>query len=72
MGDMSEQQERCLEEFRNYLRESNITDPTYDDYYLLRILRARKFDMDKTKLMFNNFIKWRQEHDVDNVIMVSN
>jgi hypothetical protein len=40
----------------------------YDDYYLLRFLRARKFDMEKTKLMFNNFIEWRKENDVDNVI----
>jgi len=40
----------------------------YDDYYLLRFLRARKFDMEKTKLMFNNFIDWRRENDVDNVI----
>lgn len=56
MGDMSPQQEACLEDFKAYLRAKEITDPTYDDYYLLRFLRARKFDMDKTKLMFDNFI----------------
>lgn len=72
MGDMSEEQERALEEFRKYIKENNITDhPQYDDYYLLRFLRARKFDMDKTKLMFNNFIEWRRENDVDNIIEVS-
>lgn len=43
----------------------------YDDYYLLRFLRARKFNMDNTKLMFNNFLTWRKENDVDNVIDVS-
>ena len=47
------------------------SDPTYDDYYFLRFLRARKFDMDKTKLMFNNFIEWRKENDVDNIMEVS-
>jgi hypothetical protein len=47
-----------------------INDPFYDDYYLLRFLRARKFEMDKVKLMWNNFIDWRKENDVDNVIDV--
>jgi hypothetical protein len=43
----------------------------YDDYYLLRFLRARKFDHEKTKLMFVNFVAWRKENDVDNVIEVT-
>lgn len=61
-----------MEVFRKYIKENNIVDhPMYDDYYLLRFLRARKFDMEKTKLMFNNFVAWRKEHDVDNVIEVS-
>jgi len=60
-----------LEEFKRYLREHSVTDhPQYDDYYLLRFLRARKFDMEKTKLMFHNFLDWRKEHDVDNIIEV--
>jgi hypothetical protein len=37
---------------------------------LLRFLRARKFDWEKTKLMFDNFIKWRVDNDVDNVLLV--
>jgi hypothetical protein len=73
MNDMSEVQERSLEEFKKYIKDNNLTDhPQYDDYYLLRFLRARKFDMDKTKLMFNNFLEWRRENDVDNIIDVSN
>lgn len=42
----------------------------YDDYYLLRFCRARKFNLDAIKLMFNNFVEWRKENDVDNVIEV--
>ena len=43
--------------FREYMKEIGLAEnPEYDDYYLLRFLRARKFDMEKTKLMFNNFI----------------
>jgi hypothetical protein len=72
MGDMSEDQERQLEVFKNYIKENNLTDhPQYDDYYLLRFLRARKFDMDKTILMYTTFLNWRRDNDVDNVIDVS-
>lgn len=71
MGDMSEEQEKQLEVFRKYIKDNNITDhPQYDDYYLLRFLRARKFDMEKTLLMFNNFMNWRKEQDVDNILTV--
>ncbi len=72
MGDMSEEQERALEQFKKYIKDNNITDhPQYDDYYLLRFLRARKFEMDKTILMFNTFMEWRKENDVDNILEVS-
>jgi hypothetical protein len=71
MGDMSEEQEKQLEVFRKYIKDNNVTDhPQYDDYYLLRFLRARKFDMEKTLLMFNNFMNWRKENDVDNILTV--
>lgn len=72
MGDMSEEQEKLLEEFKKYIKDNNVVDhPQYDDYYLLRFMRARKFEMDKVKLMFHTFLDWRKEHDVDNVIEVS-
>ncbi len=71
MGDMSEDQERSLEHFRKYIKDKEITEhPQYDDYYLLRFLRARKFDMEKTILMFTNFMDWRKENDVDNILDV--
>ena len=57
---MNENQEKELEVFKGYIAESGITShPQYDDYYLLRFLRARKFDQEKTRLMFNNFLAWR-------------
>ena len=44
-----------------------LTNPPYDDTYLLRFLRARKFDIPKTEIMFKNFIKWRVDNDIDNI-----
>jgi len=72
MGDLSEDQEKALEAFRAIVKERNLTNdhPQYDDYYLLRFLRARKFDMEKTMLMFTNFMNWRRENDVDNILTV--
>ena len=46
MGDTSEEQEETLKEFKEIIVEQNLTsDPRYDDYYLLRFLRARKFNV---------------------------
>ncbi len=71
MGDLSDDQAKALEVFRKYIQDKQITDhPMYDDYYLLRFLRARKFDMDKTILMFTTFMDWRKENDVDNILEV--
>ena len=44
-----------------------LTNPPYDDQYLLRFLRARKFDLKKTEKMFVDFIQWRKEKGVDEI-----
>lgn len=44
-----------------------LNNPPYDDAYLLRFLRARKFDLPKTQVMFNDFRKWREELNVDHI-----
>jgi hypothetical protein len=60
-GDLNDSMQLALDEMKRWLVEIGVTGPEYDDYYMLRFLRARKFDLDKTKLMFNNFIQWRVE-----------
>ena len=37
----------------------------FDDYYLLKFCRARKFNLEKVLKMFKNFINWRKENEVD-------
>jgi hypothetical protein len=71
MGDLNDDMTHHLNDFRTFVMELGLDTKMYDDYYLLRFLRARKFNMDNTKLMFNNFITWRKENDVDNVLEVS-
>lgn len=67
-ADCSEQQLQTLATFRSKVREAGCTDPAYDDTYLLRFLRARKFDLGKTMEMWTNFITWRQEKKIDDIL----
>lgn len=39
----------------------------YDDKTLLRFLRARKFDLPKSKLMWENNEKWRKDFGTDEI-----
>ena len=40
----------------------------FDDYDLLRFCRARKFDLPAMQIMWQNFIKWREEQKVEDII----
>jgi len=67
VGDLSESQAKALESFKADVRAFGFEDPPYDDSYLLRFLRARKFDLKNTMAMWINFIKWRKENNVDDI-----
>ena len=71
MGDLSEEQEQALEQFKKQIADEDLTDdPRYDEYYLLRFLRARQFDLEKTMTMFKNFLEWREENNVDQAMVL--
>lgn len=71
MGDLSDTQLQTLNEFKKYIVDEHVTnDPRYDDYYLLRFLRARKFNLEKTIKMFTTFLDWRVEHRVDEAMVI--
>ena len=67
VGDLSPEQELALKKFRAEVQAMGIPDDKFDDCYLLRFLRARKFDLAKTKEMWVNFIQWRKENNVDEI-----
>jgi len=40
----------------------------FDEYDLLRFCRARKFDLPAMQIMWQNFINWRKEQGVEDII----
>ena len=53
VGDLSRPQEEALRQFREAVAEIP-NKPEEDDYYYLRWLRARKFNVKKAEEMFRN------------------
>jgi hypothetical protein len=66
---MNNTQKETLDKFKNKIVDEKlgIDLSVYDDAYLLRFLRARKFDLDKTWLMFTQFLNWRKEFGTDEI-----
>ncbi|EPS68959.1 hypothetical protein M569_05808, partial [Genlisea aurea] len=55
--------------FRDTLIERNLLPSSQDDYHtLLRFLKARKFDLNKTLQMWVDMLKWRKDNRVDTII----
>ena len=71
MDDMNDNMRERLAEMKAICKSENIAQhPQFDDYCLLRFLRARKFDIEKTMLMFRTHLAWRDEVGADDVITV--
>ncbi|KAG8996503.1 cytosolic factor, phosphatidylinositol/phosphatidylcholine transfer protein [Tulasnella sp. 427] len=69
LGHLTIPEQHALDKFKQQLQEEKTYVPEkHDDALLLRFLRARKFDLPKTKLMWDNYQKWRQEEGVDELL----
>lgn len=66
-SNLTEDQKKTLQEFRNLLKDQGY-EKRLDDATLLRFLRARKFDLEQAKIMFVNCETWRKENNVDNIL----
>jgi len=68
-SDINQQQYDALQKFKEQIQKENLVDDwvVYNDLFLLRLMRARKFDVAKVYEMFTNFLKWRKEAKVDEI-----
>jgi len=69
VGNLTESQGHTLEAFRKKVKESDYYDEKrHDDPTLLRFLRARKFDINASKLMMDNCEEWRKTFGVQGIV----
>ena len=53
------------------MTEQGFTKESYSDTDLIRFLRARKYRTKKVYEMWDNFLRWRKDNDMDNVLVRS-
>ncbi|XP_024422723.1 SEC14-like protein 4 [Desmodus rotundus] len=68
VGDLSPQQQEALARFQDSLQDVLPTIPKADDYFLLRWLRAQKFDLKKSEDMLRKCLEFRKQQDLDNIL----
>lgn len=69
VGNLTPHEAQILEKVKDhYLNKLLIRNPRFDDKYFLRFCRARQFDYEKILKMFDEFLKWRLENKVDDIV----
>ncbi|KAL4618351.1 hypothetical protein ACB092_06G004000 [Castanea dentata] len=62
-------EESAVCELRQKLIDRDLLPPRHDDYHtLLRFLKARDFNIEKTILMWEEMLNWRKEYGTDTIL----
>ncbi|XP_075920192.1 SEC14-like protein 2 [Petromyzon marinus] len=65
---LTETQEAALEKFREAVLDVSPWLPYSDDHYLLKWLRARKFNVKDAEMMIRKHVEFRKLMDVDHLV----
>uniref|UniRef100_A0A8D2B556 SEC14 like lipid binding 6 n=1 Tax=Sciurus vulgaris TaxID=55149 RepID=A0A8D2B556_SCIVU len=68
VGDLSPFQEKSLAQFRANLQDVLSALPNANDSFLLRWLRAQRFDLQKSEDMLRKHMEFRKQQDLDNIL----
>ena len=72
LGELSERQTEVLAQLKAWFHEEGfVMNPWFNDTFFLKFCRARKFDLDKIKIMFKNYMDYRNEYGCDDILTVS-